>query len=1155
MGTKRRNDRDYLQACIRGNDQAFTHLVEKYQSLVCAITYSGTGRFDTSEELAQEAFLLAWRNLKQIKDLDKFQAWLCQRIARARGMLRDQVATMVETTLTRSRPDHAFTAVVMASIAGTAMKGTVASAALVQAGWWGSGVLSSLISGTIGKVALVAAGVAIVVGGVTLHRHRANNGTSQPTTHRAVDLGENDNTSASAPTPTAMPPQSGDTPTPETHALSVSEQLTPIPTTAHPEHTSPLTASKPEVTSPPVLSGKAVDRDTGEPIPGLIIRISPGGGGLVEEAATDHRGVYAFPTVRREGTYNIRLKTMTYITPAEWDRPRETVDLYYGKPVVHNFALEKGCRINIKAVNEKQQPVQGVHFYAVYTSDDMGRGPKDSVRTDAKGVTLIGGLRPDEYLIVGAHRDYALVGRKVRFDQPQEVNDVRIVMEKGLAVEGLATCSDDLPASGWRIEAEPTWWRSVRSWPSDDPVAEDGTFRFKHILPGPHRLSVYIPEEDGARGIWSTEVNLPPETNFLDFRIPHPSPHGRVNLSGEVVFIGGDYDRGFWINGESTTGVRGSVYLQAGERRFTITDLVPGLYTLDITIHGKRKEFKNVAVPRDDLLLEIPLDPQITITGRVIDYETDQPVTSFKVGIHNTQDPWRQITDPNGFFTVSSRGYEPIQITVQAEGYGDTISEPITPETAEPTLIRMNVSKPWAGRITNKRGEPIAGATVSYRYKRTPYEDPNGKYITSTDGQGHFRMEVNPLRDSMTWFVFRHPEYARVTAKLDPDEASTSGIHITLPKGGTVQGFAHDWQGEILKNAHVYFMDESHFPYWKENRARLGKVTTDSEGFYRINHLPAELCYAFTGNPMNALGVSLSCVLPREKESRPFDIGGTWRTSGRLLYRDEPLANTRLRLTFEAGVAQGYQAATLSNALGEFSFYGLPTGTRGLYCSIPGDRGRDVWIRLTDISSVTGQDQHLGDLALRLGEVQVELVCEDPSQSTENWDVYLILYDPDHYWGQRIGELASRTSPHDPFVFTNVPMGELEAVATCQNYPTLRRRFTIKTEASRQSLTLTIPSGSASFSGRVISDRLYGGQTSFILRNPDQSITASIKADAQGQFHVENLPAGHCIAGKVGVAKARQSVLLEMTLRAGEHKTKTESRVLPEQLEGSPCPV
>jgi RNA polymerase sigma factor (sigma-70 family) len=71
------NEIELLHKCLKGSNDAFGGIVAKYQSLVCAITYSATGDTALSEDLAQEAFVNAWKNLAQLKDLSKFRAWLC----------------------------------------------------------------------------------------------------------------------------------------------------------------------------------------------------------------------------------------------------------------------------------------------------------------------------------------------------------------------------------------------------------------------------------------------------------------------------------------------------------------------------------------------------------------------------------------------------------------------------------------------------------------------------------------------------------------------------------------------------------------------------------------------------------------------------------------------------------------------------------------------------------------------------------------------------------------------------------------------------------------------------------------------------------------------------------------------------------------------
>jgi RNA polymerase sigma factor (sigma-70 family) len=72
---------ELLRASLAGSKDAFGRIVERYQPLICAITYTATGDFGRSRELAQETFIRAYKSLAQLRDLEKFRAYLC-RIAR-----------------------------------------------------------------------------------------------------------------------------------------------------------------------------------------------------------------------------------------------------------------------------------------------------------------------------------------------------------------------------------------------------------------------------------------------------------------------------------------------------------------------------------------------------------------------------------------------------------------------------------------------------------------------------------------------------------------------------------------------------------------------------------------------------------------------------------------------------------------------------------------------------------------------------------------------------------------------------------------------------------------------------------------------------------------------------------------------------------------
>jgi len=57
-----------LRAGLLGNKEAFATIVERYQSLICAITYSTTGDLAESRRLAKETFIRAWSSRTQISE-------------------------------------------------------------------------------------------------------------------------------------------------------------------------------------------------------------------------------------------------------------------------------------------------------------------------------------------------------------------------------------------------------------------------------------------------------------------------------------------------------------------------------------------------------------------------------------------------------------------------------------------------------------------------------------------------------------------------------------------------------------------------------------------------------------------------------------------------------------------------------------------------------------------------------------------------------------------------------------------------------------------------------------------------------------------------------------------------------------------------------
>src|SRR5258707_8727510 len=72
------SDSDLVTQSLAGNRDAFGWIVGRYQSLLCSLAYSATGSLSQSEDLAQETFVTAWKQLADLREPEKLRSWLCR---------------------------------------------------------------------------------------------------------------------------------------------------------------------------------------------------------------------------------------------------------------------------------------------------------------------------------------------------------------------------------------------------------------------------------------------------------------------------------------------------------------------------------------------------------------------------------------------------------------------------------------------------------------------------------------------------------------------------------------------------------------------------------------------------------------------------------------------------------------------------------------------------------------------------------------------------------------------------------------------------------------------------------------------------------------------------------------------------------------------
>ena len=77
MRTVELNDVELVAQSLNGNRDAFRQIIERYQILISSLAYCATGDVGQSEDLAQETFVAAWKDLAGLREPAKLRSWLC----------------------------------------------------------------------------------------------------------------------------------------------------------------------------------------------------------------------------------------------------------------------------------------------------------------------------------------------------------------------------------------------------------------------------------------------------------------------------------------------------------------------------------------------------------------------------------------------------------------------------------------------------------------------------------------------------------------------------------------------------------------------------------------------------------------------------------------------------------------------------------------------------------------------------------------------------------------------------------------------------------------------------------------------------------------------------------------------------------------------
>jgi RNA polymerase sigma factor (sigma-70 family) len=1253
-----KSDIDLLKASRDGSTQAFGIVVSRYQALVCAITYGATGDSGRSEELAQDAFLRAWKGLGQLQDLSKFRAWLCsiarntvqnwfrsqgrdvagraasldaaaettsresgpeevvmfeeqqtlirqalaqmpegvreplilfyregkstrevavqlglteeaarQRIYRGRNLLREQMASMVENAIVRTKPGKAFTAAVIASIVGLGFKGS--ATAVAAAGSYGA---ASVLSGLTAKVVAVAVGAVVIAGGIVAYKQITND--KEPAGPSAavqtVEQQQSGSTSPIAGTSPVAGVAGGPTDTPVA-ASSTGTRTGVDASSVGRDRRFGVAEGKAgafEFQARGVLSGRVTDIETGEPVGGARLTVSLRS---VYAAITDANGFYFLEKINEAGDYSISVTCEEYLRASQGEGGL-TVNLSPDTQIVRHLQLRKACMIDVWVVDANGVGIPDARVVGTLLADDRMREVNRSIysrKTDPNGYILLGGFPPadTDYLITAWHTvaagveerdgrrytlsecDYAPARAAVRLTDPNVIRQIRIVLERGAPVQARVEYADGIPAANVEIAVTPAWWHCTHGLPGLK-TGDDGVLTLEHVVEGLYDVSVRTPtSESGFMTQKVMQARLPAAGNEpLVVRLADKSPQSLVSIRGSLVFRGEKLPDSVRITMMSPSGAYIFLDVQRKpdgrlEDTFAIERLEPGTYSL--TFSGENIEettLDNVAAPSSDLRVELAYVPKLELAGNVVDGGTGQPVRHFRIRVKKLRslrgplyvqpNRWVDFENERGDFSADLVGPGVYQVQVAAEGYAPAWSEPISTDASRNVLVSLSAGGAISGRVVNEKGEPLSGATViplslaggNMSEVEDVFIGPDG--AVETVG-GVFTLPHVPAGAETVKVA--HPGYASRIVEGIPVIAGQTreNVNVVLSAGGTIEGTVYDLQGRPQAGQVLYVQDAAgYLGVGDEEAGRRGQAVTDANGFYRIENLPPELCYVQRSNKWQGLGVVCRMAVPRDGRVARVDLGGVPVVRGRLVIDRVPLAGVRLLIGPVRSPHSGaFTCYATTDEQGGFTFGGAMPGVYSIYRQQSADRNQ--WLAVGTVT-VADADMDVGVLPPNASNLYVTLNSTDAVEKGGIDSVFLTKGR--RLWSTPTGIAEAPSTAGAPYVIKGVEPGSYVLNVRRRDQVLWQKQVELDAGRSRWEVSVDLPAWKASVSARIGG----GGSRTLVLWREQKDVFALVQSGPDGACRAQHLPAGRYFIGEASCALYDVPPMAELQLQDGQ---------------------
>ncbi len=448
-------------------------------------------------------------------------------------------------------------------------------------------------------------------------------------------------------------------------------------------------------------------------------------------------------------------------------------------PDEFTFTFEHGRTIGGFVRNEQGEPIRGAKIHlsissgkyersnmclalwdSVFLTDAEGRWHLDHVPLKVEGMAV--GLEHPDYISVPGPAQISAA-------EQQQVED-RIavtVMKRGIPVTGTVTDPEGKRVAGARVTLG-EWYSPKQPTVNTD---EKGHYRFASLAPGGTVLTVTRPGLAPA----VRSINVQPQMKPVDFSLEKGN-----TLRVRVVDKDGKPISGIFVTPDTWRGRR--VLCDVGikgrtdaEGRWAWTWAPKDAVQTDFGLTGYVNYMSIRGLPLAAQQAEhvVTLYPALTISGRVVDAKTKQPVSSFHVIRGNRQagsfendvfwDRHEMVEGKNGQYTLMiTRPSLAHLVRIEADGHQPAVSREFKNDEGSVTcdfalskgkdlnvMVRLPDGKPAVGAevclCPENRGKFI-NSVLGVRNGRFPYRDMSRPNLNvGQDGQLPIEPQDNPF--------------------------------------------------------------------------------------------------------------------------------------------------------------------------------------------------------------------------------------------------------------------------------------------------------------------------------------------------------------------------------------------------------------------------